>query len=77
MIVMAPSAPSPRELQILAGLAHGETRKEVATRLRISPHTVASHLRSLYRRLGVEGSGLSARLDAMNALGWIRPPEDL
>ena len=44
---------SPRERDVLRQFAEFPRVKEVSARLRISPHTVRSHLKSLYRKLGV------------------------
>jgi DNA-binding NarL/FixJ family response regulator len=42
-----------RELEILEYIGLGLTVKQVATRLRVSPRTVETHLGKLYRKLGV------------------------
>jgi DNA-binding NarL/FixJ family response regulator len=42
-----------RERDILIGIARGETNKEIAARLGISPRTVESHRESLMRKLGI------------------------
>ncbi len=42
-----------RELQVLECLLTGESEKEVAFRLAISPQTVHAHVKSLYRGYGV------------------------
>ena len=42
---------SPRELELIAILADGLTRKEAADRLQISVHTVDTHLDRAYRKL--------------------------
>lgn len=42
-----------RELEILEYVGVGLSVKQVATRLRLSPRTVESHLQRLYRKLGV------------------------
>lgn len=42
-----------RERDILVGIAEGETNKEIAARLGISPRTVESHRESLMRKLGI------------------------
>ncbi|MGI8496929.1 MAG: response regulator [Gemmatimonadaceae bacterium] len=44
---------SPRERDVLAGVAAGETNKEMAARLGISPRTVESHRESLMRKVGI------------------------
>jgi len=44
---------SAREAQILGLLAQGQTAPEVAQRLRLSLHTVNTHLRNSYGKLGV------------------------
>lgn len=44
---------SPREREVLQLLAQGYVNKEVAQRLFISPATVGSHIKSLYRKLAV------------------------
>lgn len=46
---------SPRERQVLVGLADGKSSKEVAHDLRISSKTVDTHRRNLMRKLGVSG----------------------
>jgi ATP/maltotriose-dependent transcriptional regulator MalT len=57
------------ELDVLAGLARGETREQIATSLFRSVNTVKTHQRSLYRKLGV-ASGREAVLRA-TALGYL------
>jgi DNA-binding NarL/FixJ family response regulator len=42
-----------RELQILQLVSRGLTVKQVATRLRLSPRTVETHISKAYRKLGV------------------------
>lgn len=48
-----------QQLEILAGLADGETNEATARRLCLSPDTIKSHKRRLYKRLGV-GSAAKA-----------------
>jgi DNA-binding NarL/FixJ family response regulator len=49
----APAAPlSEREREVLELMAAGETNREIAARLYLSPHTVKEHTSSLYRKLG-------------------------
>jgi DNA-binding CsgD family transcriptional regulator len=44
---------SPRERDVLVRLLKGDSRKQVATKLNLSIHTVADHLKVIYRKLGV------------------------
>lgn len=44
---------SPREVEMLEALATGESNKEFARRLGISPNTVKTHLSRVYEKLGV------------------------
>ena len=43
-----------RECEILDLLASGESNKEMARRLGISPHTVKTHVARVYEKLGVQ-----------------------
>ena len=47
------SAPTPRELEILAQVSEGLTNAQIARRLRVSDNTVKFHLQNLYMKLGV------------------------
>jgi DNA-binding CsgD family transcriptional regulator len=40
-----------REIEVMAHVAEGESTKEIARALGISPHTVASHVRSVCRKV--------------------------
>ena len=42
-----------REIGILSGLARGYTFQELAAQLNISPHTVGTHVKNIYRKLEV------------------------
>lgn len=44
---------TPREVSILVLLSEGRSQREVAAALNISPHTVDSHVRKIYRKLDV------------------------
>jgi DNA-binding CsgD family transcriptional regulator len=48
-----PSPLSGRENEVLARLLAGDSEKQVATRLGISPHTVHGHVKMLYRHFNV------------------------
>jgi DNA-binding NarL/FixJ family response regulator len=59
-----------RESQVLELLAAGCRHTEVAERLGVSPHTVSSHAKNIYRKLGVR-SAIAAVSLAVD-LGLIR-----
>lgn len=50
---MIPVELSPREREVIKLLADGLTNKEIARELRLSPHTINDHLKSIYGKLGV------------------------
>jgi DNA-binding CsgD family transcriptional regulator len=52
-------------------LARGCTYAQAGARLGISPHTVASHIKKAYRKLGVNSAG-AAVMRAVQ-LGFIQP----
>jgi DNA-binding NarL/FixJ family response regulator len=45
---------SPRELEVLNGLATGEAYKQIADRLGVSIHTVRNYIRRIYEKLHVQ-----------------------
>lgn len=61
---------TPREREVIALAAHGETNKEIARALGVKPETVNSHLGRAYQRLGLEGNGKGTRVLA--AVMWMR-----
>lgn len=63
-----------RELEVLEQIAKGFSYGEVAQSLQMSPHTVASHIKHIYRKLAV-GSRGEAVFEAAN-LGLIRLKQD-
>ena len=52
---------SPSELAILQEIAAGRSNKEIATRLKVSPNTVKTHVARLFEKLGAR-----RRTDAVN-----------
>ncbi len=46
---------TPREREVVALVAERYTTAVIASRLHISPQTVKNHLRSAYRKLGIQG----------------------
>lgn len=69
------SSLSPRETEVLAALAQGESVADIAARLHLSPDTVETHLRNARSKLGVS-SRLEAVVEALR-LGLVDPPRDL
>ena len=47
---------TPREAEVLLMLARGRTYVQVADELGVSLNTVASHIKNLYRKLGVRSA---------------------
>lgn len=45
---------SERELEVLALIASGQTNKEIARRLEVSPNTVKTHIGNLFEKLGAQ-----------------------
>jgi DNA-binding NarL/FixJ family response regulator len=48
---------SPRVRQTLAGLLAGDSEKQIARRLELSPHTVHVYVKALYRGFAVSSRG--------------------
>ena len=63
---------SPREMQMMAFVKGGLTDKEIARELNISPGTVKTHLRNIYRKLEVNG-----RVQALARLALLQGKFDL
>lgn len=60
---------SNREREIAFALAHGSSRPEIARRLGLSPHTVATISKRIYAKLGVSRrAALANRLGALSRL---------
>jgi DNA-binding CsgD family transcriptional regulator len=58
---MHPAGLTPREVEVLRLVASGQTNEQVAEQLVISPHTVDSHLTSIYGRIGVNSRSAAIR----------------
>jgi len=61
---------TPREREVLDGLADGATNKEIAQKLGISPGTVKTHVERLIGKLGVRDRTQAAILTVENRAGW-------
>jgi DNA-binding CsgD family transcriptional regulator len=69
MNVQPPSLTA-REAQVLRLLAFGCTYSQAAERLGVSMHTVTSHVKNLYRKLGVHSAAAAVmRAVQMQLLG--------
>ena len=53
--VPPPHGLSRRELEVLGWLAAGESNRQIARRLGLSPHTIERHVANLYRKIGARG----------------------
>ena len=62
---------TPREVEILYLMSEGLTNQEIAARLYLSLHTVKSHARNIFAKLGV-GSRTQAIAEG-RALGLLSP----
>lgn len=60
----APVSLTPREAEVLRHIAGGCTYEQAADRLGVSLHTVCSHVKNMYRKLGVR-SGAAAVMRAV------------
>ncbi|MEM1054304.1 MAG: response regulator transcription factor [Bacteroidota bacterium] len=52
---------TPREQEVLGLIARGDTDAGMAAEMGVSPHTVQTHVKSLYRKLGVHSRGEASR----------------
>ncbi|MFM9863419.1 MAG: response regulator [Micropepsaceae bacterium] len=64
--IPAPNPLTDKETEVLTDLARGFSYKEVAIRQRISHHTVADHVKAIYRKLSVN-SRSQAVFEAMQS----------
>lgn len=62
-----------REVQVLWWLAQGCTYLRIGDRLGVSLHTVETHIKSIYRKLGVHNAaaavGLAIKLELLSEAG--------
>ncbi len=53
---------SAREVELLEQIVQGDTESEIAKRLCISPHTVRTHVKNIYRKLQVNSRAAAVRV---------------
>lgn len=63
-LVTEPTCLTAREAEVLRLIARGRTYAQIGDDLGVSPHTVTSHIRNTYRKLGVR-SGAAAVMRAV------------
>ncbi|MEM6645419.1 MAG: response regulator transcription factor [Bacteroidota bacterium] len=59
---------SDRELEILEGIVADETEHQIGERLFISPHTVRSHIKRIYKKLHVHSRASAVRVALQHRL---------
>jgi DNA-binding NarL/FixJ family response regulator len=67
-----PAPLTPREREVLQLIAKGLSYQRIAETLAMSPHTVTTHIKQIYRKLAVNSRG-EAVFEAMQ-LGLLSPP---
>ncbi len=60
---------SRREVQVLRQIVGGATNRQISTALRISTHTVKSHVTSIFNKLGVNDRAQAAAWGAVHGVG--------
>lgn len=63
-----PTPLTPREVEVLRQVARGATNKEISMALRISEHTVKSHVIHIFNKLGVNDRAQASAWGALNGL---------
>ena len=61
---------SRRETEILHAVSRGQTYAEIAERYFISPHTVATHVKNIYRKL--EAHSKIEAVSIARQRGWLK-----
>ena len=70
-----PDGLTAREVEVLRLLARGQTNRQIATRLTVSPKTVANHVEHLYLKIGVSSRAAATLYATRHSLvGAYEPP---
>ncbi|NBC16510.1 MAG: response regulator [Bacteroidetes bacterium] len=59
---------TPRETEVLEHIVQDETEREMAEALHISPHTVRTHVKNIYKKLHVHSRAAAVRVALENRL---------
>jgi len=71
-----PAGLTPREVEVLALVARGHSNKEIASRLYVTPKTVANHVEHIYTKIGVSSRVAATLFATQHALlGGFEPAE--
>jgi DNA-binding NarL/FixJ family response regulator len=65
-----------REVDVLRLLARGQTNKQIAQRLFLSPKTVSNHVEHMYAKLGVSSRAAATMFATRNGLVGSYEPAD-
>jgi len=60
-----------RELEVLSGISHGQTTKEIASTLYLSDHTIISYRKILFQKMNAPNSPSLVRKGF--ELGYLKP----
>ena len=72
---IGPDLLTPREADVLELLQSGRSNAEIAQALQVSVETVRTHVRRIYRKLGVEVPARASRLELTHSFSCSRRPE--
>ena len=64
---------SAREVQVVQGLASGDSTEQIGLSLEMSPHTVRTHLRNIMRKLEARTRAHAVAITIGD--GVVRPPD--
>jgi two-component system nitrate/nitrite response regulator NarL len=67
---------TPRERQVIAGVATGESNREIATQLGLSEITVKHHVSNIFDKLGVSNRAELAVYATTRGIAGLPPPSN-